>query len=124
MARVVADYVASFDAARENAWIAESGGTRVGSVFCVKKDVRTAQLRLLLTEPQARGLGVGTRLVEACVDFARRTGYEELMLWTQQPLQAARRIYDRAGFVLVSEESHDEFGEGVIGQSLSLKLLT
>ena len=120
---MVADYVESFDPAKDNAWIAESGSTRLGSIFCVKKSDQIAQLRLLLTEPQARGLGIGTRLVGACIDFARHgAGCSELMLWTNHPLVAARRVYERAGFQLIEEAPHDKFGEGLIGPSFSLKL--
>ncbi len=123
VARVVADYVEQRDPQKDNAWIAEVGGTAVGCVFCVKKDARVAQLRLLLTEPQARGTGVGTRLVRSCIQFAREAGYEEMVLWTNDPLDAARRIYEREGFKLVAEAPHQRFGRGLIGQTFALKLV-
>jgi len=116
VARIVADYAESRDPTRENAWIAELDGTAVGCVFCVRADDDTAQLRLLLVEPRARGLGVGTRLVDECVRFARRAKYREVMLWTNDVLVEARRIYQRAGFELVSEEAHHSFGRDLVGQ--------
>jgi DNA-binding MarR family transcriptional regulator/GNAT superfamily N-acetyltransferase len=116
VARIVADYVDAHDPALDNAWIAESDGDRVGSVFCVHKDARVAQLRLLLVEPSARGMGVGSRLVDACVDFARRVGYREIVLWTNSVLDAARRIYQRAGFELLDEAPNPAFGQQLTAQ--------
>jgi DNA-binding MarR family transcriptional regulator/GNAT superfamily N-acetyltransferase len=110
VARVVADYAGAHDPEREAAWIAEVGGRPAGSVFCVRNDDRTAQLRLLLVEPSARGMGVGAALVDACVRFARDAGYAELRLWTNATLGSARRIYLRAGFALVGEETTPRFG--------------
>jgi DNA-binding MarR family transcriptional regulator/N-acetylglutamate synthase-like GNAT family acetyltransferase len=110
VARVVADYAGDHDPVREAAWIAELGGRPVGSVFCVRNDDRTAQLRLLLVEPAARGMGVGAALVDACVRFARDAGYAEIRLWTNATLASARRIYLRAGFELVGEETSRRFG--------------
>ena len=117
VARIVAEYVEHRDPARENAWIAEVDGAPAGCVFCVKKSDRIAQLRLLLVEPEARGLGVGTRLVDECLAFARRAGYDEITLWTNDVLVDARRIYERAGFELVAEEQHHSFGPDVVGQN-------
>jgi len=117
VARIVADYVDYRDQKRETAWIAEVDGERVGCVFCVKRDEQTAQLRLLLVEPSARGMGLGSRLVEECLRFARRTGYREIMLWTNDVLVAARGIYQRAGFELVEEEAHHSFGHDLVGQN-------
>jgi DNA-binding MarR family transcriptional regulator/GNAT superfamily N-acetyltransferase len=121
VARVVADYV---DNGRErgDAWIAEIDGEPAGCVFCVPKTERVAQLRLLLVEPSARGRGIGGRLVEECVRFARRSGYDELMLWTNDVLAGARRIYQRAGFELVDEGPHHAFGHDLVEQTWRLKL--
>ena len=116
VARIVADYVNARDPARDNAWIAEADGQPVGCVFCVHKDERVAQLRLLLVEPNARGMGVGSRLVDTCVEFARAAGYREMVLWTNSVLAAARRIYQRAGFELLDEEPNPAFGQQLTAQ--------
>jgi DNA-binding MarR family transcriptional regulator/GNAT superfamily N-acetyltransferase len=116
VARVVADYAEHRDPKRERAWIAELDGEPVGCVFCMRADERTAQLRLLLVEPHARGMGIGQRLVDECLRFARRTGYQRIMLWTNDVLVQARRIYERAGFELVDEETHHRFGTPAVGQ--------
>ncbi len=122
-AKVLADFAADHDAAREACWIAEVDGAPAGSILCVADDRSTARIRLLLVEPSARGLGVGTRLVEECVAFARRAGYGRLVLWTNAPLTSARRIYDRLGFVQTHEEEHTLFGgRPVLGQTLELEL--
>ena len=117
VARIVADFIADRDPVREAAWIAELDGSPAGSVFCTKRDSSTAQLRLLLVEPSARGRGAGTRLVDQCLDFARAAGYERIMLWTNDVLEEARRIYERAGFALVDEEPHHSFGRDLVGQN-------
>ena len=120
VARIVADYAADHDPAREGAWIAERDGRRVGCVFCVRKNDETAQLRILLVHPDARGQGLGGRLVDTCVDFARRAGYPRVRLWTNDVLVAARRIYLKRGFTLVDEQPHHSFGVDLIGQTYEL----
>jgi DNA-binding MarR family transcriptional regulator/GNAT superfamily N-acetyltransferase len=116
VARIVADYIDKREPGREDAWIAEVDGEPVGCVFCVKKTDEAAQLRLLLVDPSARGMGVGGRLVEECLRFARAAGYAEIMLWTNDVLAGARRIYERAGFELEREEPHHSFGHDLVGQ--------
>ena len=122
VARIVADYAGRHDPAREAAWIAERGRQRLGCVFCVAADERTAQLRILLVHPDARGGGVGARLTAECVGFARSAGYARMRLWTNHPLSAAREIYLSAGFRLVAEEPHTRFGADLIGQIYELDL--
>ncbi len=124
VATIVADFHRTSTAApdRERAWIATVDGARAGCVFCVARDERTAQLRILIVEPWARGLGIGARLVDECVEFARRAGYEQLVLWTNDVLVSARRIYQAAGFALVDEEAHHSFGHDLVGQHWSLDL--
>lgn len=123
VARIVAGYATTHDPHREAAWIAEIDGRRIGCVFCVAADDDgTAKLRLLLVHPDARGLGLGARLVEACTDFARTAGYHRLTLWTNDVLTAARHIYQAAGFRLVAEEHHHSFGHDLTGQTWTLDL--
>lgn len=116
VARIVAGYAEHHDPTREAAWIAEVDGEPVGCVFCMAKDDSTAQLRLLLVEPSARHLGIGSRLVDECLRFARRAGYDTMMLWTNDVLTDARRVYERARFQLVEEEPHHSFGHDLVGQ--------
>ncbi|MFF4778018.1 GNAT family N-acetyltransferase [Microtetraspora fusca] len=116
VARIVADYAAGHDPAREAGWIAEVDGHPAGSVFCMRKDDTTAQLRLLLVEPSARGMGIGARLVEECLRFARQAGYRRIVLWTRAVLAGARRIYQQAGFELVEEHPGEESGHPVVEQ--------
>jgi GNAT superfamily N-acetyltransferase len=123
VARIVADYVADHDDTREAAWIAERDARRVGCVFCVAADQQTAQLRILLVDPAARGHRLGTRLVDECLDFARKAGYKKMTLWTNHPLAAARSIYLSRGFTLVEEEPHHSFGADLDGQVYELNLL-
>jgi GNAT superfamily N-acetyltransferase len=122
VARIVADYAADHDPQREDTWIAELDGERAGCVMCVAKDAQTAQLRLLLVEPHARGRGIGSRLVDECIRFARRKGYERLVLWTNDVLHSARRIYEAAGFQLGEQEPHNSFGQDLVGQNWWLDL--
>jgi GNAT superfamily N-acetyltransferase len=122
VARIVADYAAGHDEAREAAWIAERIGQRVGCVFCVAADEQTAQLRILLVDPGARGHGLGARLVDECLSFARGAGYERMKLWTNHPLTAARRIYLSRGFTLTEQEPHHSFGADLTGQVYELGL--
>jgi GNAT superfamily N-acetyltransferase len=122
VAKIVADYAASHDGAREAAWIAERDGQRAGCVFCVAADERTAQLRILLVDPSARGHGLGARLVDECLSFAREAGYKRMKLWTNHPLAAARQIYVSRGFTLTEEEPHHSFGADLTGQVYELDL--
>ena len=122
VARIVADYVDHRDPKAEAAWIAEVDGTPAGCVFCVREDTITARLRLLLVEPWARGLGIGARLVDEVLRFARQAGYTQITLWTNDVLEDARRIYQRAGFTLDGENRHHSFGKDLIGQNWSRRL--
>jgi DNA-binding MarR family transcriptional regulator/GNAT superfamily N-acetyltransferase len=123
VARIVADFAERGDIKREAAWIAELDGERVGCVFCTAADVAdTAALRLLIVEPSARGSGVGTRLVDECLRFARRAGYRRITLWTNDVLVAARRIYERAGFRCDRREPHHSFGVDLVGEYWSRDL--
>jgi GNAT superfamily N-acetyltransferase len=122
VARIVADYAAEHDPAREAAWIAELDGERVGCVFCVANDDTTAQLRILLVHPNGRGLRLGARLVDECLEFARHAGYKRMVLWTNDPLVAARHIYLDAGFRLTEETPHHSFGVDLVGQTYELDL--
>jgi len=122
VARIVADYHRDLKPTRENAWIAEVDDARAGCVFCCERDQKTAQLRILLVEPWARGLGVGTLLVNECIGFARDAGYSKITLWTNDVLTSARQIYEAVGFQLVEEERHHSFGHDLVGQNWELDL--
>jgi DNA-binding MarR family transcriptional regulator/GNAT superfamily N-acetyltransferase len=122
VAGIVAKFVQHYDSGREQCWIAEQDGHNAGAVFVVRQSARVAKLRLLLVEPHARGSGIGARLIAECIRFARRTGYRKLTLWTQSNLDAARRLYQRAGFALVGEEPHRSFGHDLVGEYWELKL--
>jgi DNA-binding MarR family transcriptional regulator/N-acetylglutamate synthase-like GNAT family acetyltransferase len=123
VADILGRFVREFDPAREKAWIAERGGEILGSVLLVKTDAPEAgKLRLLYVEPTARGQGLGARLVQLCIEGARRRGYRRLELWTNDVLVSARRIYEAAGFELVAEEPHHSFGKDLVGQTWRLAL--
>ncbi|WP_396934221.1 GNAT family N-acetyltransferase [Mycolicibacterium sp.] len=123
VARIVADYAAHHDPAREAGWIAEVDGERAGCIFCVADETPgVAKLRILLVTPEARGLGLGSRLVEQCLRFARDADYRQVTLWTNDVLVAARKIYQQFGFRLVDEEPHHSFGQDLNGQNWLLDL--
>ncbi|MGW6277729.1 GNAT family N-acetyltransferase [Kribbella sp. NPDC055071] len=123
IAQIVAEYGTDTDPEREAAWIAEVDGERAGSVFCVRgPDELTAKLRLLLVTPAARGLGLGAELVDTCMEFARAAGYKRMVLWTNDPLVAARHIYLARGFTLTASEPHELWGDSVLGQTYELDL--
>jgi GNAT superfamily N-acetyltransferase len=122
VAEICAKFIHEFDAERERCWIAEDAAGPLGCIFLVKKTKTTAKLRMLLVEPRARGLGLGNRLVDECLDFARQAGYKKITLWTNDILHAARQIYVKRGFVLVKEEQHQNFGALLNGQYWDLKL--
>lgn len=116
VARILADYADGHDPRREAGWIAEVDGAPAGCVFCVRKDDETAQLRLLLVEPSTRGMGIGRRLVEECLAFARHAGYRKIMLWTRENLTSARHIYRSAGFELTERHDGEESGEALVDE--------
>src|SRR5262245_1559645 len=122
VAEIVAKFFRQFDPKHEHCWIAECDGLNVGCVFLVRKTRTVGQLRLLLVEPSARGLGIGARLVEECSRFARRVGYRRIVLWTNSVLHTARRIYEAAGYRLTEEDRHHSFGKDLVGQNWELKL--
>src|SRR5262249_21937938 len=117
VARIVADFLDHFDPQRERCWIAERDGAIIGSVFVVRQSARVARLRLLLVEPSARGLGLGGRLVDECMAFARAAGYTKMTLWTQRELVAARHIYEKAGFRIVAEKPINTFGRASVAET-------
>ncbi|MCW2794186.1 MAG: acetyltransferase [Nocardioides sp.] len=124
VATIVGDFARAHDADRERAWVALVDGRRAGCVFCVRdpEDPSSARLRVLLVDPAARGHGIGGRLVDQCVGFAREAGYARVTLWTNSVLTSAQRIYRAAGFVLVDEERHHSFGHDLTGQNWELDL--
>jgi len=122
VASIVAKFIQHYIPKKERCWMVEVDGEIVGSVFLVKQSKTVAKLRLLLVEPKARGLGIGTRMVDECVRFAQRVGYRKIMLWTNNVLRAARHIYEKAGFRLVHQEAHHSFGHDLIGETWELVL--
>ena len=123
VAQITAEFIQNFDATRERCWIAERDGQRLGTILLVKKTEEIAKLRLLVVEPQARGLGVGKRLVSECVSFAREAGYQKILLWTQSELHAARHLYELAGFKRIAEEPHQNWGRNdLVAETWELKL--
>src|SRR5215468_1112529 len=123
-AEIVAQFIKNYEPKRERCWIAEKDGARVGAVFVAKASDEVAKLRLLHVEPKARGLGIGKRLVEECIRFARHAGYQKITLWTQSILHAARRIYEQVGFRVAREEQHHSFGKDLTAETWDLDLRT
>jgi GNAT superfamily N-acetyltransferase len=122
VAEIVGRFGKQHDPARERCWVAELDGENVGCILCCRESDDVARLRLLLVEPGARGLGLGKTLVDECLRFARRAGYHRMVLWTNDVLTAARRIYEKAGFALTKEERHHSFGKDLVGQTWEVAL--
>lgn len=122
VAGIVSSYVKNFQPEWERCWIAEADDQRVGSIFVVRKSRAVAQLRMLILTPQARGLGLGSRLTDECLAFARAKGYRKVVLWTNSGLTAARAIYAKRGFELIKSEAYEGFGHSLVGETWELKL--
>ncbi len=122
VADILARFIQHHDPKRERLWIAEQDGERIGSIMIVDAGEETAQLRILLVEPKTRGSGIGKRLIDECLDFSQRAGYKKIKLWTQSNLDAARRLYEKAGFQLVEEKPHKSFGHDLVAQVWELPL--
>jgi GNAT superfamily N-acetyltransferase len=122
VAEIAVGFIRNFDPTRERCWIAERDGEAVGSVFLVRQSDELAKLRLLLVVPQARGLGIGSRLVDECIHFARKTGYRKITLWTNSVLLAARHVYTKFDFHLVHQEPYHDFGQDLVSETWELDL--
>lgn len=122
VADIVAKFIRHLDTRRERCWMAERDGRNAGCVFLVRESDTEARLRLLLVAPEARGLGMGKRLVDECIRFARQAGYRKITLWTNDVLHTARHIYQSAGFRLIDENRHHSFGHDLVGQTWALDL--
>ena len=123
VARIAADFLEKRQPETSRGWIAERNGERLGAVFVVRKSRTVAQLRMLILSPAARGMGLGSRLTDKCIAFARQRGYRKMVLWTNSFLEAARGIYARRGFVLVKSEPYEGYGQsGLVGETWELKL--
>jgi DNA-binding MarR family transcriptional regulator/N-acetylglutamate synthase-like GNAT family acetyltransferase len=122
VAQIVAEFVLHFDAKCDRCWIAEKNGSIAGCIFLVRKSATVGKLRLLLVEPSARGLGIGRRLIAELVSFARRSGYRRIVLWTQSELNAARHLYEEAGFQRIAREPHRSWGRSLVAETWDLKL--
>ncbi|WP_373424129.1 bifunctional helix-turn-helix transcriptional regulator/GNAT family N-acetyltransferase [Variovorax boronicumulans] len=122
VAQIAGEFLLKFQPEWERCWIAELNGERMGSIFVVRKSAGVAQLRLLILSPAARGLGLGGKLVDECIAFARRKGYKKMTLWTNSDLVAARAIYAKRGFQLTKSEPHESYGKQLVGETWELKL--
>lgn len=123
VARITADFLDNYKPDLEGCWIAEKDGAFLGCIMLVEdKKPKTAKLRLLLVDKKARGLGVGSALIQKCIDFSREAGYERIDLWTQSVLEGARRLYSRAGFKIVETKNHEDWGVSLTGEYWTLKL--
>jgi GNAT superfamily N-acetyltransferase len=122
VADIVAGYLRKYQPGSDRCWIAELNGERVGSIFVVRKSATVAQLRMLILTPQARGLGLGARLTDECITFARSQGYKKMVLWTNSCLDSARALYAKRGFQLVKSEPYTGFGQDLVGETWALKL--
>lgn len=122
VSQIATDFIKQYNPKRERSWIAEMNGEIVGSIFVVEGSEDTAKIRLLIVDPKARGLGLGSQLVEECIQFSKRVGYKKLVLWTNSILKEARHIYQKKGFKLVNEEKHHSFGHDLIGETWELPL--
>ena len=122
VAGLVAEFFQRNDAKHERCWIAERDGENIGCVFVFRKSPRVAKLRMLLVEPSARGMGLGARLIEECIRFAREAGYRKMVLWTHKSLTSARRLYKNAGFKLVEAVPNPSFGRKLVDETWEIEL--